>query len=126
MVKIESFLHVAIVVKDVEISAKFYEGILGFEKVDRSLKYGGIWYQIGDIQIHLIEDPLRESGSSEFTDRDRRSAHFALGIDDLAGFAKSLVDRGCSLKHSSSGRSAFFVKDPDGNTIEFSQLSPNL
>ncbi|EAM49881.1 conserved hypothetical protein [Crocosphaera watsonii WH 8501] len=41
-------LHTAILVSDLEKAEHFYGDILGLEKVDRPLKYPGVWYQIGN------------------------------------------------------------------------------
>jgi glyoxylase I family protein len=72
MIEIVGCLHAAVLVSKLERSIEFYEGILGLSRIDRSLNYPGAWYQIGDVQIHLIEDvnyqspnidPYRSGGS---------------------------------------------------------------
>jgi catechol 2,3-dioxygenase-like lactoylglutathione lyase family enzyme len=41
-------LHTAILVTDLERSEYFYSQVLGLNKVERPLKYPGVWYQIGN------------------------------------------------------------------------------
>jgi catechol 2,3-dioxygenase-like lactoylglutathione lyase family enzyme len=46
-------LHTAILVTDLEKAVNFYENVLGLTRIDRPLQYDGVWYQVGDYQIHL-------------------------------------------------------------------------
>ncbi|QLL29816.1 VOC family protein [Thermosynechococcus sichuanensis E542] len=115
------FLHVAINVTDLQRAAAFYEGLLGLTPVDRPLKFPGRWYQIGTVQIHLIQaekvvDPCQDQ-------RWGRNPHFALGVTDLASLEQRLMAAQIPLQRSASGRAAIFVADPDGNLIELSQVS---
>jgi len=54
--QITQCLHAAILVSDLERAEQFYGNVLGLPKVDRQLKFTGAWYQIGNFQIHLIEN----------------------------------------------------------------------
>ncbi|HIK25750.1 MAG: VOC family protein [Thermosynechococcus sp. Uc] len=114
------FLHVAINVSDLERAAAFYEGLLGLTPVDRPLKFPGRWYQIGTVQIHLIQ--AEKVVPPHPDERWGRNPHFALGVSDLAVFEQRLTAAKIPLQRSASGRAAIFVADPDGNLIELSQL----
>jgi len=48
-------LHTAILVTDLEKAVNFYENVLGLTRIDRPFQYDGVWYQVGDYQIHLID-----------------------------------------------------------------------
>ncbi|BCX13407.1 MAG: glyoxalase [Thermosynechococcus sp.] len=115
------FLHVAINVTDLERAAAFYEGLLGLTPVDRPLKFPGRWYQIGAVQIHLIQAQKVVDTCQD--QRWGRNPHFALGVTDLASLEQRLVAAQIPCQRSASGRAAIFVADPDGNLIELSQMS---
>ena len=52
--QISQCLHTAILVSDLAKAEHFYSNIIGLSKVDRTLKYPGIWYQIDQYQLHLM------------------------------------------------------------------------
>jgi glyoxylase I family protein len=118
---ITAFLHAALVVTDLEKSDHFYGTLLGLAVVDRQLKFPGRWYQIGNVQVHLIaNDGLPDqSDKPEKWGRDR---HLAFAITDLDDMKTKLIEAGYPWQASASGRAALFVRDPDGNTIELNQI----
>lgn len=112
-------LHTAILVTDLEKSEYFYGKVLGLLKIDRSLKYPGAWYQVGNYQIHLIvaktvptENPNEKWG---------RNPHVAFAVVDLEIAKQELLQQNYPVQTSASGRAALFTQDPDGNIIELSQ-----
>jgi glyoxylase I family protein len=118
--KIKKFLHAAILVTDLEIADRFYGEILGLTKIDRQLKFPGIWYQVGDYQVHLMlgDQPLRSS-----PDRQKwgRNPHLAFAVANLTAAKQKLEAQGFPIRLSSSGRPALFTQDPDGNIIEIGE-----
>ena len=126
MIQISRYLHTAILVSDLEKADFFYGTVLGLPRVDRSLKFPGRWYQIGDVQIHLI---VHEELSQTILNAEKwgRNSHLALAVADLEAAKAQLQQHGYSLQMSASGRSAAFTQDPDGNVIELTQeLTPEL
>ncbi len=119
--KIVQCLHTAILVSDLAKAEQFYETILGLTKVDRTLKYEGKWYQVGDYQIHLIVHPNLEKKLTN-TEKWGRNPHFSLGVDNMGEAIARLQSHGYPVQMSASGRSALFTQDPDGNVIEISQV----
>ncbi|MFN4279897.1 VOC family protein [Thermosynechococcus sp.] len=115
------FLHVAINVTDLERAAAFYEGLLSLTPVDRPLNFPGRWYQIGTVQIHLIQ--AEKVVDTHQDERWGHNPHFALGVSDLASLEQRLTTAQIPFQRSASGRAAIFVADPDGNLIELSQVS---
>lgn len=115
-------LHTAILVSDLKAAEEFYSKILGLEKVDRTLKYPGIWYQVGAHQIHLI---LHENLKTELPNQEKwgRNSHIAFAVSNLDEAKKPLETYGYPMQMSSSGRAALFTKDRDGNIIEISQIN---
>ena len=118
---ITNCLHAAVLVSDLERAEHFYSNILGLTKVERPLKYPGVWYQVGDFQIHLIVDPTA-SVQLQNPQKWGRNSHIAFSVADLEWIKKLLLEQGCDIQMSASGRAALFTRDPDGNIIELSQL----
>ncbi len=114
-------LHTALLVADLERATAFYETVLGLPRVERSLKYPGAWYQLGDYQLHLIVDPEFRPALQN-AEKWGRNPHLALGTPDLASIQAALQGRGYPCQMSASGRAALFTRDPDGNVIEISQI----
>ncbi len=115
-------LHTAILVSDLKAAEEFYSKVLGLEKIDRQLKYPGIWYQIGAYQLHLI---LHQNLQIELQNKEKwgRNYHIAFAVSSLEESKKNLEKYGYGLQMSASGRAALFTKDPDGNIIEISQIN---
>lgn len=121
MMEIVNCLHAAVMVSDLDRAVEFYSGILGLERVERSLNYPGAWYQIGNFQIHLIADVNYRIGNIDLT-VSTRHPHIALGITDIDAAKHQLLAANCVVKMSNSGRAALFTQDPDGNAIELTLI----
>lgn len=119
--QITHYLHTAVLVSDLSRAEHFYSKILGLSKVERSLKYPGAWYQVGDYQIHLILDSSIQP-TLHHPEKWGRNPHLALSVTDLDAAKTQLLEHGCELQMSASGRAALFTQDPDGNIIELSQM----
>lgn len=117
---VQKFLHAAIVVTDLEKSNDFYGKILGLKTQERNLNFPGIWYQIGDVQIHLIatDSPVLDHVELAKSGRHR---HLAFSVTNLEEIKQTLIDHHYPIKMSSSGRLALFTEDPDGNIIELAE-----
>jgi catechol 2,3-dioxygenase-like lactoylglutathione lyase family enzyme len=119
--QITQSLHAAVLVSDLEKSEHFYGNVLGLSKVDRTLKYPGAWYQIGNFQIHLIVDSSLQP-KLQNPEKWGRNPHVALAVTDLDAAKTQLLEYGYEIQTSASGRAALFTQDPDGNIIELSQV----
>jgi catechol 2,3-dioxygenase-like lactoylglutathione lyase family enzyme len=119
--KIIQCLHTAILVTNLEKSERFYGTVLGLTKIDRILKYPGAWYQVGDYQIHLIVEANMEKKLAN-SEKWGRNPHVALAVDNLGRAIAELQSQGYPVQMSASGRSAIFVRDPDDNVIEISEI----
>jgi glyoxylase I family protein len=113
-------LHTAILVSDLKRSEQFYGSILGLSKINRTLKYPGAWYQVGDYQIHLIVDLTTPNGLHN-AEKWGRNRHIAFLVDNLQSAQTQLRNHGCDVQLSTSGRAALFTHDPDGNVIELAE-----
>ncbi|WP_041765519.1 VOC family protein [[Leptolyngbya] sp. PCC 7376] len=117
-------LHAALLVSDKSRAEVFYDVVLGLPKVERPFNYAGTWYQIGEIQFHLIED---SSFAAQLHNPEKigRNPHVAFGVEDLSAVRSQLDSQNHPYQMSASGRQALFVQDPDGNVIEISQDEAN-
>jgi len=122
MANIQSILHGTVIVADIEVSQRFYCGVLELSiDPDRpDLGYPGVWLDVGQQQIHLMEldNPDPVDGRPVHGGRDR---HIALAVADLDDLLKRLAAAGIVYSTSKTGRKAMFCRDPDGNTLEFIQ-----
>jgi len=118
--QITQSLHAALLISNLEKSEHFYSTVLGLSKIDRQLKFPGIWYQVGNFQIHLI---LAATIIPDAADNDKwgRNRHLAFSVANLAAAREQLIAHNCPFQMSASGRSALFTRDPDGNIIELSE-----
>jgi glyoxylase I family protein len=112
-------LHTAIIVTDLERAEHFYGKVLGLSKIDRTLKYPGAWYQVGNYQLHLIAAPSVAKEPQH--EKWGRNPHIAFSVADLDAAKQQLLENNCPIQPSASGRPAIFTKDPDGNIIELGQ-----
>jgi catechol 2,3-dioxygenase-like lactoylglutathione lyase family enzyme len=122
--------HVSYPVRDIEVSAVFYENLFGIRRLPRPL-FGipGVWLGCGDRQIHLVLNPsgtYRNSASIDIAD-----VHFAFWTDDFegmvariesAGFSATLpenhIKRMLVAREGIAGFPQLYLLDPDFNTIE--------
>ena len=120
MISIRAPLHVAINVRDLARAEAFYGGVLGLEKVNRTLNFPGTWYQVGDFQLHLIV--AIDWQPAPHHSKWGRNAHVAFAIADLDAAKATLAAARCPIQTSASGRAALFTQDPDGNIVELTQV----
>ncbi len=118
--EIKRSLHTALLVSDLTRSEQFYSVVLGLTKVDRELKFPGVWYQIEDVQLHLIVAPHLPSALVN-PEKWGRNPHIAFAVSNLEAAKERLVSHGCPIQSSASGRAVLFTQDPDRNVIELSE-----
>jgi catechol 2,3-dioxygenase-like lactoylglutathione lyase family enzyme len=96
----------------------FYCGLLGLPEIEKpeSLKgRGGLWLQVGDMQIHL--------GTEDGINRHATKAHIAYQVDDIAYWLRVMAENGVEIGDSVPipGCQRFEIRDPFGNRVEFIQ-----
>lgn len=107
--------HVNIPSADLKRSEVFYCDHLGFARVRRpSFDIDGIWLAAGEGRsIHITRSPQAEAASSY---------HFAIEVSDLESALQRLSGFGIPYQRGKyvvgAGKQAY-LRDPDGNVIEF-------
>lgn len=115
--------HVSLLISSVERARAFYEGVLGLTPSRRrpDFTFGGVWYEFGPIELHLIQvDSVPPASTDPYGGRDR---HVAFTVGDLDALVKLFNDNGIAYRRSASGRRALFCRDPDGNALEFNEVT---
>jgi catechol 2,3-dioxygenase-like lactoylglutathione lyase family enzyme len=129
-IQVEAIQHVGVVVSDLEAADRFYAGLLGFPRHHVRPS----WLVLNATStLHLI--PLGDSGFAEAPHHAYR--HLALQVPDLRAVLRVLLEGGLEVTqtgfdgqshHVTSindpldfGVGSLFVRDPDGNLIEFLQ-----
>ena len=113
--------HIALQVKDMAASAKFYGETLGLEPiaVPDNLKAIRAWFKIGsDQQIHLL------AGRTQPVVNDRNGSHFAVFVENIDQTEAYLKKRSIAYHPQVrfDGVKQIYIADPDGYLVEFNQL----
>ncbi|MGD6873449.1 VOC family protein [Sutcliffiella horikoshii] len=120
--KISDLHHVSLAVKNVEEAKHFYGTQLEFPELKRpDFDFPGAWYEVGNSQLHLIQNKEAETLRSE-NKIDSRDGHFAIRVNDYYQTVEFLQGKGIEIvqkPHSKSGFAQIFCMDPSNNLIEF-------
>ncbi|HXX79687.1 MAG TPA: VOC family protein [Ktedonobacteraceae bacterium] len=124
--------HVALLVKDVERSKRFYVQLLGMEEHPRpsNFNFPGAWLRKGSAEIHLIgeDEPGRveqvyPGGYNPDELSTGHVTHFAFEVADLEETRLYFQSRGIPIvggpRPRGDGVMQLYIRDPDGYIIEF-------
>ncbi|TGB04944.1 VOC family protein [Halobacillus salinus] len=97
-----------------EEARTFFNGILGLteiEKPENLKKRGGVWFQLGNYQIHIgIEEPFSPA----------KKAHPAFQVREIEALKTHLTDKEYPfvVDDNLPGANRIYVQDPFGNRME--------
>lgn len=100
-----------------DAARRFYGELLGFAEIEKpagSNRNQGCWFETGDVQVHISEDP-------DF--HPAKVAHPGFLVEDLLSFRRRLEMAKTPTKDGTNipGFVRCFVFDPFGNRIELLQ-----
>jgi len=134
MAKITKVNHVAIVVRDIEESLKFWEDSLGLKldhiEVVPSQNSRVAFFPVGGSEIELVQPTNSESGLAAYLEkRGEGLHHLCMEVDDIDAMLAELKEKGVRLINEEAevlpGRKMAFLHPKAGNgvLIELYQLT---
>ncbi len=134
MAKITKVNHVAIVVRDIEESLKFWEDSLGLKldhiEVVPSQNSRVAFFPVGCSEIELVQPTNSESGLAAYLEkRGEGLHHLCMEVDDIDAMLAELKEKGVRLINEEAevlpGRKMAFLHPKAGNgvLIELYQLT---
>ena len=132
---VESLGHVGLAISDLQPALHFYIDQLGFKEAFRLARPDGtpklIYLRVADSNTFVELFPGTKTPGRAGT---ATVNHLGLFVKDLQGTLRALKDRGYPLPRDAFEKAKvvqadntllYFVRDPDGNRIELSQLRPD-
>jgi len=93
--------HIAVLVENLDVSQEWYENACGAKLAFKDYKYRRM--RMGNVTIALIDKKHYEH------------AHFGILVQEYANLPSNLGE----IVHHRDGTTGCYVKDPDGNVVEF-------
>jgi catechol 2,3-dioxygenase-like lactoylglutathione lyase family enzyme len=112
--------HTSFPVRDLARSRKFYEEVLGLKEIERPdiFGMGGVWYEAGPGQVHLIEVDADAKVGTPPPVCDPRARHAAFAVDDYQSTVDFLKSAELEVFETNEEYGQCWVQDPDGHVIE--------
>ena len=121
--------HVAVIVTDLDRSARFYQDLFGLAPIERPpFTIPGLWLGVGSLQVHLT---VYAAGNFRQGPVDNDDIHFAFRTDDFEAFvtraeamgfradaAQDDPKRMILKRQGMAGFPQLYLMDPDRNVIE--------
>ncbi|MEZ5101044.1 MAG: VOC family protein [Thermoleophilia bacterium] len=109
--------HVSIPAVDVEELCRFYQDVLGLERIPApNFGFPVAWLKVGALQLHLYQVAERPPHSNQ---------HLGLEVDDFEGMFRRLKEQGVleqgrfgGLFVLASGQVQLYFRDPEDNLVE--------
>ena len=128
--KVTAYEHVGIRVSQRERSMRFYEALGWVEQIDLPEHQANEMVNASGVYINLIFNGVaNESGKNILQDNDVKypgMTHAAFIVDDLEALISKLKQENISITGGphvySNRRKLIFVRDPDGNVLEFNEI----
>jgi catechol 2,3-dioxygenase-like lactoylglutathione lyase family enzyme len=100
------------------IARAFYGDLLGLNEIAKPgnlLANGGVWFELGDLQLHL--------GCEDLAQRALSKAHVAINVTDVVAWRHRFTAHNVQIDENAQieGYIRFDVRDPFGNRLEIMQ-----
>jgi catechol 2,3-dioxygenase-like lactoylglutathione lyase family enzyme len=127
MPKVIRILETCLHVKDVERSARFYETLFGFPRMDSNERYCAFDVGSGSVFLLFLEggttEPVHIAGGVIPPHGGSGDLHLAFSIraEDLASWEKHLAKEGVTIEsrvHWDRGGDSLYFRDPDHHLVE--------
>jgi catechol 2,3-dioxygenase-like lactoylglutathione lyase family enzyme len=119
--QLEGIDHVALAVRDIEQSAKWYMEVLGFERLHEGM-WNGVPTFIGKGNTGIALFPARsDAKSTSSSHRELRMLHLAFRANrgDFLAAQRELEERGIKFDFQDHEIShSIYFRDPDGHQLE--------
>jgi len=132
--KIKALGEIALRVNDLDVMQRFYQDIIGLELMRRFP--AAAFFKIADgfgghTQVLALFDRCNQSGYSGLSAAQTTVDHFAFAIarEDFESERTRLEALGCKLEfanHDWVHWRSLYVRDPEGNTVEFVCYDPTV
>lgn len=127
MPKVVRVLETCIHAEDVERSARFYEKVFGFPRMDSNERF--CVFDVGGGSVLILfrrggtGDPVQTEGGVIPPHGGSGDLHFAFAIrtEDFAGWQKRLGEEGIAIEsevHWNRGGRSLYFRDPDHHLVE--------
>jgi len=125
MIEPKGVVHFSIAVSDLDVSRKFYTEMLGLTLVQNAPASGMVFLRAGRDHVILA----RSDAPLERDPKDSRRAHHAFKVDSdrYEGAKAFLAAKGIEVFEEEDRKKGvfvgrqFYIRDPDGTVIEFSE-----
>jgi glyoxylase I family protein len=125
--KVKGAHHISFSVQDLDRSKDFFGGLLGLSEIERpDFGFPGAWYQAGEVELHLIQCPPGFDIGRAPEKLTPLANHAAFEIESYDDMLAELKQRGAEVIETGAKQGQLFVRDPDGNVIEFIQPGGQL
>ena len=110
-------VQIAIPAGGEDAARRFYGDVVGFSEVEKPENLrarGGVWFETGNLQLHLGVDPAFAPATK---------AHVAFEVSDIATMRERCIAAGHPVREDEPlpGYDRFYVDDPFGNRTEILQ-----
>jgi catechol 2,3-dioxygenase-like lactoylglutathione lyase family enzyme len=120
-------LDVGVLVRDIQTSLAFYEGLLGLKKVQEMPVHFGTMHrlQFGDSFVKLIDPKQVPPAGPQGPDQALGFRYLTFQVSNLDEVCAACAEAGVKFDIEKSefmqGVTIAVVRDPDGNVVEFVQ-----